>query len=373
MSPESAARWMERCLSLAARADSATSPNPRVGCVILSSEGQLLGEGWHRYAGGPHAEVEAISQARSNHGPSALVGATLVVNLEPCNHHGQTPPCTQSILDAGITHVVVGMRDPNSDATGGIAHLRSENVTVMTEVLKAECHRFNEAFVHWHATGLPFVTLKLAQTLDGCIATANGESQWITGKAARKRVHLWRRENDAVLIGSGTARKDNPSLTVRHISGSQPWRIVLDWSASLPQTLKLFGDEWAHKTIAVVADGTCPTYGNQLSQKGGHLIAFERSVNRSRLQVLLSILAKNYKIQSLFVEAGPQLTSALLQQNLVDRLQLFIAPKLIGNGMRSFTDIRVKNLSDSYIFPEHSWEIVGKDQLFTGYKHPVSG
>ena len=146
MTEESAAYWMERCLSLAANADSSTSPNPRVGCVILSPEGKLLGEGWHRRAGGPHAETEAIQQAGARHGPRALKGATLVVNLEPCNHQGRTPPCTRDILQAGIARVIIGMCDPNPKAAGGIAMLKKHKVAVTADILKDRCYRFNEAF-----------------------------------------------------------------------------------------------------------------------------------------------------------------------------------------------------------------------------------
>lgn len=367
MSPESAVYWMERCLSLAANADSSTSPNPRVGCVILSPEGKLLGEGWHRYVGGPHAEDEAITQVQSRYGAQMLQGATLVVNLEPCNHHGRRPPCTQSIMDVGINKVVVGMCDPNPKAGGGIDRLRAENVEVITDVLKAECYRFNEAFFHWHTRKMPFITLKIAQTLDGCIATEGGESRWITGKEARKYVHIWRRETDAVLIGSGTARTDNPSLTVRHVSGSQPWRIVLDTDAALPSTLKLFTDSWKDRTISVV---TQPP-GSGYRQRCGHLIVAESSENRILLLPLIQRIGKEMNIQSILVEAGSGLASAFLKQNLVDRLRIFIAPKLLGDGLRAFDGLGIRSLAESTLFQSHTWDTVGEDVLFTGYKHKI--
>ncbi len=362
---------MKRCLSLAANADSATSPNPRVGCVILSPDGALLGEGWHKHAGGAHAEREAMDQVRSRYGSDALHGATLVVNLEPCNHQGRTPACTRNILNAGIAHVIVGMRDPNPTAAGGIDQLRSANVSVMTDVLKAQCYRFNEAFVHRHTKEAPFVTLKLAQTLDGCIATATGESQWITGKAARKLVHVWRREHDAILIGSGTARTDDPRLTGRHVPGTQPWRIVLDGQGRLPDTLKMFTDEWVSKTIVVVAHKSSPAYADRLQKRGGRLITAQSKGNHVALPTLIRLLGRDLSIQSLLVEAGPGLASALLKQDLVDRLRLFIAPKLIGNGLRGVGDLGVHKLDESKVFGEYSWEMVGGDQLFTGYKHLV--
>ncbi|MCY3615111.1 MAG: bifunctional diaminohydroxyphosphoribosylaminopyrimidine deaminase/5-amino-6-(5-phosphoribosylamino)uracil reductase RibD [Bacteroidetes bacterium] len=375
MTKESAAYWMERCLSLAANADSATSPNPRVGCVILSPEGKLLGEGWHRCAGGPHAETDAIQQAGSRHGPQALKGATLVVNLEPCNHQGRTPPCTRDILQAGVARVIIGMRDPNPKAAGGIAMLRKHRVAVTADILRDECYRFNEAFVHWHTRGLPFVTLKIAQSLDGCVATVSGESQWITGGEARKQVHVWRKEHDAVLVGSRTARMDNPRLTVRHVSGTQPMRIVLDGSGRLPATLKLFTDQWAAKTTVVVAEGVKPEYSDQFLSNGGCLVTAPSDAGRVSLPKLIRLLGgttqAGSRIQSLFVEAGPELASALLRQNLVDRVRLFIAPKMIGNGLRAFGDLGVEKLTQSLVFAQYSWEKIGVDQLFTGYKHPI--
>ncbi len=371
MSPQSAAKWMRYCLLLAANADSATSPNPRVGCVILSPKGLFLGEGWHKRVGAPHAEVEAMDQVRLRHGPDALHGATLVVNLEPCNHQGRTPPCSHNILNAKIGHVVIGMRDPNLTAAGGIDTLRSANVSVMTDVLKAQCYRFNEAFVQWQTRKAPLVTLKLAQTLDGCIATATRESQWITGEAARKLVHVWRREHDAILVGSGTACKDDPQLTVRHVSGTQPWRIVLDGDGRLPGTLKIFTDEWVSKTIVVTMQNTSPAYADRFQDRGGRLVTVQSEGNHVALSPLIHLLGKELNIQSLLVEAGPGLASALLKQDLVDRFRLFIAPKLIGNGLRGVGDLGVHKLDQSKMFKEYSWEAVGDDQLFTGYKHLV--
>ncbi len=363
--------WMEHCLLLAANADSATSPNPRVGCVILSPEEKLLGEGWHRKIGEPHAETEAINQVRKRHGADALQGATLIVNLEPCNHQGHTPPCTHDILKAGISVVVTGMKDPNPAATGGIKRLRDANVTVITDVLKSKCYRFNEAFARWQTRQIPFVTLKLAQTLDGCIATTEGESKWITGKPARTQVHIWRRESDAVLSGSETARIDNPKMTVRHVSGTQPWRVILDGQGRLPDTLEVFMDEWAHMTIVATAEECTPKYSRQLCRRGGLVIHIPSESSHVSLSALIRTLGEDFQIQSLLVEAGPTLASALLKQNLADRLRLFVAPKLIGNGLHTFGDLGVTSLAESMEFEEHAWENIGEDMLFTGYKHPV--
>ncbi len=364
--------WMKRCLTLAAKADNAVSPNPRVGCVIVRDNGRRLGEGWHQYYGGPHAEIEAINQVLIKYGADALRESTLIVNLEPCNHHGKTPPCTDEIIKYGISGIIVGMRDPNHVASGGIEHLRATSgITSITGVLSDECYRFNEAFVLWQFRKRPFVTLKLAQTLDGCIATASGKSKWITSKVARRRVHTMRKETDAILVGAGTASADNPSLTVRHVSGSQPLRIILDRQGQLSPKLKVFSDKMASKTVAIVGEGQCPIYRNQLIGCGGRVIEMSTDFGHIDLGALMDLLGNQLQVQSLLVEAGPELSSALLDQDLVDRLHLFIAPKLIGDGLRPFHNLNTRHLTDSVIFESHSWEPLEDDLLFTGHKRPI--
>jgi len=365
-----AEQWMARCLELASKADSAVSPNPRVGCVILNSGGVVLGEGWHQKFGDRHAEVHAMDLVRETHGDHVLQGATLVVNLEPCNHHGKTPPCTEYISKSGIVNIIVGMQDPNPIATGGLDQLTSAGFNVMSGVLEEKCYRLNEPFAFWQTQARPFITLKIAQTLDGCIATSNGESQWITGDVARLSVHTLRRESDAILIGSGTAQADDPELTVRHVSGTQPMRIILDGHGKLPRSLRVFCDSWTPKTIAVVAEGISPMYQDQLIDRGGNVIQVPSKSSHVDLPTLMNLLKDQFHIQSLLIEAGPQLASALLRDDLVDRLHLFIAPKLIGNGLHAFQNIGVTYLKECIKFKDHSWRPVGDDLLFTGYRHP---
>ncbi len=372
MTPECAERWMSHCLSLAAQAQNRASPNPRVGAVVVDSSNRILGEGWHRQPGAPHAEDLAISDALSRHNSDVLRTATLVVNLEPCNHFGRTPPCTSRILEAGIPRVIIGVADPNPVAAGGAKQLKAQGVQVTSGILGKACWRFNEAFVHHVATGHPLVTLKMAQTLDGCIAMPSGESRWISGKAARQLVHQWRAESDAVLTGSGTAVADDPSLTVRHVDGSQPRRIVLDGKGVLPPHLTCFTDQWASLTTAVVMEGTCPVYASGLKRNGGQLIELPADGEHINLVDLLQHLgsaSENAPVQSLLVEAGPRLATALLRANLVDRYYLFVAPKLIGNGRQGVGDLEMARLSDAYTFEAFTWEEVGLDLLFRGYKH----
>src|SRR5437660_11091013 len=212
--------FMLECLSLAARGAGHVSPNPLVGCVIVK-RGRVIGRGFHRRFGSPHAEVNAI---RSAHEP--VRGATLYVNLEPCHIYGKTPPCTDLIIESGIAHVVVGMKDPNPRMKGrGIRNLRRAGIRVTMGILERECRRINEFFARFITTGLPFVTLKIAQSLDGKIG--GSKVGWITGRASGKLVHMLRSRHDAVLVGAGTVVKDNPRLTVRHIRGRNPVRIVL--------------------------------------------------------------------------------------------------------------------------------------------------
>lgn len=372
-----AAAHMRRCLELAQHGAGHVSPNPLVGAVLVDAEGQTLGEGWHARYGGPHAEVAAIHDAEARHGAEALRAATLYVNLEPCSHHGKTPPCADLLIEKQIPRVVVGMEDPFPAVAGrGLARLREAGVTVTVGVLAADCQRLNAAFVHHVRTGRPRVTLKIAQTLDGRIATASGDSQWVTGEAARAYVHWLRLHHDGVLVGSGTARTDDPALTVRHVEGRQPQRFVLDRTGSLPPTLQLFADSFAGHTTALTAPGVQPAYADALAQAGGRVWPVPATDGHLDLAALLDRLgqeggADGRPLQSLLVEAGPGLATALLQQNLLDELYLFIAPKLLGGGLPSFEGRSPDKMAHAHTFAEHTWERIGPDLLFRGIKQDV--
>ncbi len=228
---------MRRALDLAGRAGGRTSPNPMVGAVVVKN-GRVIAQGYHQKAGQPHAEIEALRRAGA-----AARNADLVLNLEPCCHHGRTPPCTEAILASRIRRVVVGMRDPNPRVAGkGIRQLRRRGVEVVTGVLKKECERLNEEFVKFMRTGRPFVILKSAMSLDGKIATPGGESQWITGGKAREWVHRLRGKVDAVLVGAGTVQKDDPRLTTRlkKKKGKNPCRVILDFEGTAPLGARVF-------------------------------------------------------------------------------------------------------------------------------------
>lgn len=372
-------RWMRRCLTLAKRGAGTVSPNPMVGAVLVGPDGTKLGEGAHQQYGDAHAEVRAIRAVEQKHGAEALRAATLYVNLEPCIHHGKTPPCTDLIVEKEIPRLVIGMIDPFPEVAGrGVQHLRESGVAVEVGVLEAECKRLNEAFMHRLQTGRPLVTLKIAQTLDGHIATSTGDSQWISGEASRTLVHQWRSELDGVLVGRGTARSDNPRLTVRHVEGRQPARLVLDRRGALPADLNLFTDDFAAHTTAVVGAGReRPSYAERLHDAGGHVLRVsETAAEHLDLRALLDRLGTDggrgdAPMQSLLVEAGPGLATALFRQDLVDRFYCFVAPKLIGDGMPSLRSFGIDQMADAHTFADQRWEEVGDDMLFRGYVRAV--
>lgn len=357
---------MRQCLSLARRGHGNVHPNPLVGAVIVRGDGVLLGEGWHAEYGGPHAEVRAIADAIGRHGAAALKDATLYCNLEPCNHFGRTPPCTEAILQRGIPRVVIGCADANPRASGGMARLRRHGVEVTLGVEEGRCRRLNEAFLHSAATGRPLVCLKVAQTLDGRVAAADGTSRWITGKEARSRVHAWRAGSDGVLVGAGTAQRDDPSLTVRHVAGKNPRRYVLDRNGLLRTGLKLFTDCDAHRTTALVGEGARPRYAESLEAAGGRILQVAEHEGHLDLAAIFDKLAAADGLQSLLIEAGPRLATALLRADLVDRLYAFLAPSILGSGLPAITDLGIGTLAGALNFVEHSWEPIGRDCLFVG-------
>ncbi|WP_103027650.1 bifunctional diaminohydroxyphosphoribosylaminopyrimidine deaminase/5-amino-6-(5-phosphoribosylamino)uracil reductase RibD [Salinibacter altiplanensis] len=371
--------WMKRCLDLARTGAGRVSPNPMVGAVLVAPDGTVLGEGAHRAYGEPHAEAHALQAAERQHGPAALRDATLYVNLEPCSHHGKTPPCTNLLIEKGVPRVVVGTVDPFPQAQGrGIRRLREQDVEVEVGVHGRACHRLNEAFFHHVDTGRPLVTLKTAQTLDGRIATRTGDSQWITGKAARTLVHEWRAELDGVLVGRGTAASDDPRLTVRHVDGPQPLRLVLDRTGSLSPNCTLFTDAHANDTVAVIGnDRPRPDYADALTDRGGTILRIPETDNdHLDLDALLRRLGTDAgrdaePLQSLLVEAGPGLATALFQQDLVDRFFCFVAPKVVGDGIPTLRDLGVTEMADALTFAEQEWQTVGDDVLLRGYRRPA--
>lgn len=370
-------RWMKMCLDLAERGAGRVSPNPMVGAVLVGTDGTMLGQGWHRDYGGPHAERFAVQDAERRYGDGALSNATLYVNLEPCCHHGKTPPCVDYIVEHGIPRVVVGTVDPFSAVSGGgIQRLREHSVDVRVGIMEAECRRFNEAFIRHVQTGRPLVALKMAQTLDARVAGASGESRWISGEASRRIVHHWRAVMDGILVGTTTAQADDPALTVRHVEGRQPMRYVLDRTGRLDPSLQLFSDEHAAHTVVVTAENARLSYESGLTGRGGRVIRVPAGDEGLDLVAMLDALgadggAEGRPLQSLLVEGGARLATALLRSDLVDRFYLFVAPKLLGAGRLSIDGMGLAEMDDAVTFVEHEWEIVGDDALFKGYRRTL--
>ncbi len=337
-------RWMARCIELARKGAGSVSPNPMVGSVIVRN-GELIGNGYHERYGEPHAEVNAI---RSVGDPELLKDATLYVNLEPCSHYGKTPPCSDLIVRMGIPRVVVGCLDPHEKVAGkGIARMRAAGVDVVTGVMEAESMELNEAFIKSHTLQQPFVTLKIAQTLDGRTAVASGESRWITSEESRREVHRLRAVTDAVLTTSRTAIADNAALTVRLCEGRNPMRVVLDRRLSLSPDHALCGAEAS--TLIVTSHAMLGTPRAAVFQdKGVMLEGVGLAGAGLDVRQVFSMLHDRYSVLSVMVECGGVLAGELVRQRLVDRLLCFIAPKLFGgDGLPSFGALGVTSPGDA--------------------------
>ncbi len=358
--------FMRKALELAGNALGRTSPNPLVGAVIVR-DGCIVAAGWHRAAGTPHAEIHALNMA----GELAR-GATLYVTLEPCAHYGRTGPCAKAVIEAGIRRVVIAMRDPNPLVAGkGILMLQEAGIDVTCGVLEEEARTLNEVFLKWIATGLPFVTLKTAMTLDGKIATITGESQWITNEVSRRRVHEWRDRTDGILVGINTVLKDNPSLTTRlpERHGKNPIRIILDSKGRTPPDARVVKDGQAKTIIAVAAN--VPKEKMEALRKAGAEMLVAGDGPQVDLHELLRQLGKR-EITSLFVEGGATVNFSFLQAGLVDKVHVFVAPKILG-GREALTPVGgagFAKLSEAVELAELKMESLAGDLLISGYvKH----
>ena len=354
--------YMREALRIAEYARGRTSPNPLVGAVIVR-DGTIVASGWHRAAGEPHAEIHALRMA----GELAR-GATLYVTLEPCAHHGRTGPCAEAVIAAGLARVVIALSDPNPLVAGrGIHLLTAAGIEVTTGICEDEARRQNEIFLKWVTTKRPFVTLKTAMTLDGKIASHTGASQWITGAAARARVHAYRNEYDAILVGIGTVLADDPSLTTRleHGTGKNPLRIVLDSEARTPLDAKLVADG-AAPTIIVVSERADHRRVNLLRACGAEVVTL--GAQRVDIAALLDYLGAR-EITSLFVEGGAAVNWSLLAGGSVDKVHAFIAPMLMG-GETAKTPIGGTGFDSPQTalrLRDVTVEQLGADILVTGY------
>lgn len=321
-------KYMRMALELAARGAGYVSPNPMVGAVVVK-DGQVVGQGYHKVVGGPHAEVNAIDDAGEN-----ARGATIYVTLEPCNHHGRTPPCTRKILDAGIGQVVVAMADPNPHvAGGGNDFLISRGLDVTCGVCEAEAVELNEVFIKFTKTRQPYVVLKMAATLDGRIATRTGDARWVTGPKARAFVHRLRHQVDAIMVGVGTVMADNPELTTRFDSGEgvDPVRVILDTHLGTSPEARLLNQSSSAETIIVCGPDAPDENKKRLKDKGASILDLPLEDQRIDLAALMVQLGAR-DITSVLVEGGAQVAGAILKAGMVDKVHFFYAPKILGGG-----------------------------------------
>ena len=378
MSPMSDAAHLRLALRLARRGYGTTSPNPMVGAVLVKGD-KIIGRGWHRQAGGPHAEIEALRDAQKRgHSPK---GATIYVTLEPCCTHGRTPPCTDAIIAAGIQRVVVGATDPNPNHAGrGFKILEQAGIAVTNADAKlaAACTRLNEVFNHWITHRTPFVTVKAAMTLDGKIATASGESKWITGPAARAHGMTLRQGSDAILVGVNTILADDPGLTYRPPADakspapSKLRRLILDTRARTPLTARVVTDESAALTTLVVGRNAPKRKVSALAKKVNVLIAPEKKSAHADakpqidLRWLLKTLGKE-NVSSLLVEGGGEVNAGFLLAGLAQRVAFFYAPKILGgrDARKAVAGDGAKSLADIVPLREVTWKQLGEDLLLT--------
>lgn len=357
---ESHMRWT---IALALEGTGRTSPNPMVGALVVRN-GRVVGEGWHRQAGTPHAEVHAL-----RHAGKRAKGADLYVTLEPCCHTGRTPPCVDAIVAAGIRRVIVGSRDPNPQVDGrGIRQLKKAGIKVVAGVLEESCRKINEAYNKFIVSGVPFVTAKAALSLDGKIAAASGDSKWITNEQARRYVHRLRGQVDAVMVGGGTVRTDDPRLTVRLPGwrGRQPKAIVVDAKLAIPRAAKILKRRCGELIVATTACSSMAMRGRL--EKRGHEVVLCRATPDGRvfLPHLLQEVGKR-GITSILLEGGGELFADFFRRELVDRVVCCIAPRLIGGAGKDFLPgLSIARMKDATALADVRIQLLGDNVLVEG-------
>jgi diaminohydroxyphosphoribosylaminopyrimidine deaminase/5-amino-6-(5-phosphoribosylamino)uracil reductase len=333
-------KYMKQGLRLARRGLGKVSPNPMVGAVIVKG-GRIIGQGYHRLFGGDHAEVNALQNATED-----VNGATLYVTLEPCRHWGKTPPCTDAIIKSKIGKVVVGMMDPYPEMRGkSIEILKQQGIETITGVLEKECQALNEVYLKYTTNGLPFVTVKWAQTLDGRIATAQGRSRWISSPESLKLAHKLRAQHDAILAGVGTVLADNPELTTRLVKGRNPTRVILDSKLRISLDAKVLTEQEKARTLVAAATAADKEKLAALKKMGIEvLIAPPDAEDRIDLRQLLKTLAQR-QISSVLVEGGAETITSFLRLDLADKIIAIIAPKIMGKGTDTIGELDITDVS----------------------------
>ena len=349
-------KFMKRAIELARRTEGSVSPRPPVGALLVSSDGEVIGEGWDTPSPGPHAETMALAAADDK-----AFGATAFVTLEPCSHTGATAPCADALIRAGIARVVVGSTDPNPKVNGqGLAKLREAGIEVSEGVESESCGELIEPFAKWVREGTPFVTLKMAASLDGKTAAADGTSMWITGEAARAEVHDLRRRADAVIVGSMTVLRDDPLLTCRleDAEVTQPLRVVIDGSGRTPETSRVFNDD--APTLVITNDDLADVHVDRWIKAGAEVARLAAGESGVDVRAALSYLGER-GISHALVEGGPTIAASFIASGLVDRFVLYLAPILIGGDAPGLFNDGVKTLSDAWGLQIENVRAVGDD------------
>ncbi len=358
-------QYMKAAIRLAKKGAGSVSPNPLVGAVLVKSN-EIIGTGYHHFYGGPHAEINALKSA----GVKAK-DADLSINLEPCCHYGKTPPCTDSLIKEGIRRVFIGIKDPNPLVSGkGIKKFVAAGIPVEIGILEDECKKLNEAFIKYITQCIPFVILKIAATLDGKIATATGNSRWITGEPSRKIVHRLRSEVDAVLVGIGTILSDNPLLSSRlYKTGiNNPTRIVVDSTLRIPLNSKLLKTAHEVRTIIATLKDTSVEKAETIKKAGAEILYLPRCDNQVSLKALMRHLGA-MGIASILIEGGSEISASALRGKLVDKILFFFAPKIIG-GKNAYSMVGgngIKKISDAITINNVQYRKIEEDLLIEGY------
>lgn len=359
--------FMQRALKLAQKGRGFTSPNPMVGAVIVKN-GRIIGEGYHPRIGEKHAEVMAIENAIE-----PVEGAEMYCTLEPCSHSfpgKKTPPCTGRLIREKIRKVCISTLDPNPYVNGnGVAALREAGIEVETGFLSEKAVKLNETYVKFIQTGLPFVHLKIAMSLDGRIAAASGDSKWITDRAARQRVHQLRHQYDAVLVGADTVRVDNPRLTVRLIEGRQPWRVVLSSRLDIPLNSEVLQDDFREKTIIFSTPAFDPQQRRAIEAQGVKVEIVNPDLQgRVDVQAVVSRLGQ-MGISSLLVEGGSRIFSEFISRQLFDKISFFLAPIIIGDGISAIGDLQTGKIAAALRLQHIEMETINDQILLQGYRN----
>jgi diaminohydroxyphosphoribosylaminopyrimidine deaminase/5-amino-6-(5-phosphoribosylamino)uracil reductase len=348
--------YMREALGLAMNGTGGASPNPRVGCVIVK-DGRVLGRGWHHRCGQPHAEVEAVRDAGGN-----VAGATVYVTLEPCCHYGKTPPCAQMLIERKVVRVVAGMTDPNPIVDHkGFRLLEEAGIAVTVGTLEQECRWMNRGFIRRMTLGRPWITVKIASSLDGDIALKDGSSRWVTGPESRAKVHMLRAENDALLTGVGTILADDPELTVRETPGRSPLRVVLDHELRTPLEAKILNGG----NVLFFTDKDVPAAKKAAFTARGAIFETLDCRSGEEINYIVKKLCEK-GVNYLMVEAGAKVTSSFLRSGLTDEASLFLAPKLMGAGLHFTEELSVARMENAIAFKDIAVEKCGGDLWIKG-------